>query len=210
MKDQLISYVDLLFAGAEDAEDIKQEILQNTLDRYDDLLSQGKSPQAAYSLAISGIGDISELLQSGNASTSAKAEIPQAAPVQMNHNWRLMRAVSIGMYICCPAPIIMLANMGKIALGVVLMFLLFAAATVLMILSNDGKKAEKSGFSGISFRQPKDPFRKSVNNMIKTVGLCAYFIISFATGAWNITWLILLIMAAAEQLVNAIMDLKEA
>ena len=27
MRDQLISYVDLLFAGAEDAEEIKQEIL---------------------------------------------------------------------------------------------------------------------------------------------------------------------------------------
>ena len=63
MRDQLISYVDLLFAGAEQSGDIKDEILQNTLDRYDDLLSQGKSPQAAYSLAISGIGDISELLQ---------------------------------------------------------------------------------------------------------------------------------------------------
>ena len=44
MREQLISYVDLLFAGAEDADDIKQEILQNTLDRYDDLINQGKSP----------------------------------------------------------------------------------------------------------------------------------------------------------------------
>ena len=62
MKDQLIRYVDLLFAGAPDASEIKQEILQNTLDRYDDLIAQGKSPQAAYSLSISGIGDVSELL----------------------------------------------------------------------------------------------------------------------------------------------------
>ena len=66
MREQLIKYIDLLFAGAPEAEDIKQEILQNTLDRYDDLISQGKSPESAYSLAISGIGDINEIL-GGNA-----------------------------------------------------------------------------------------------------------------------------------------------
>ena len=60
MRDQLTQYVNLLFAGNTDAEDIRMEILQNTLDRYDDLISQGKTPEAAYRLAISGIGDIGE------------------------------------------------------------------------------------------------------------------------------------------------------
>ena len=62
MREQLEQYVNLLFAGAADAEDIKQEILQNTLDRYDDLVAQGKVPEAAYRLAIAGIGDINEIL----------------------------------------------------------------------------------------------------------------------------------------------------
>ena len=42
MREQLISYVDLLFAGTTGCEDMKQEILQNTLERYDDLLAQGR------------------------------------------------------------------------------------------------------------------------------------------------------------------------
>ena len=62
MRDDLEKYVNLLFAGDPEAEEIKQEILLNTLDRYDDLIAQGKNPQAAYSLAIAGIGDISELI----------------------------------------------------------------------------------------------------------------------------------------------------
>ena len=70
MRDQLIHYVDLLFAGAPDAGDIKQEILQNTLDRYDDLIGQGKTPEAAYRLAISGIGDINEILNGGEDSAT--------------------------------------------------------------------------------------------------------------------------------------------
>ena len=62
MREQLIQYVNLLFAGAIDCEEVKQEILQNTLDRFDDLVAQGKSPEAAYRLAIAGIGDINEIL----------------------------------------------------------------------------------------------------------------------------------------------------
>lgn len=52
MREQLIQYVQLLFAGAADCDDTRQEILQNTLDRYDDLVAAGKTPEAAYRLAI--------------------------------------------------------------------------------------------------------------------------------------------------------------
>ena len=62
MREQLIQYVQLLFAGAADCDDTRQEILQNTLDRYDDLVAAGKTPEAAYRLAIMGIGDINEIL----------------------------------------------------------------------------------------------------------------------------------------------------
>ena len=62
MREQLIQYVQLLFAGAADCDDTRQEILQNTLDRYDDLIAAGKTPEAAYRLAIMGIGDINEIL----------------------------------------------------------------------------------------------------------------------------------------------------
>lgn len=206
MREQLISYVDLLFAGTDNAGDIKQEILQNTLDRYDDLLSQGKSAQAAYSLAISGIGDISELLENHTFAPTPPAPAPQ--PTE-EHNKKLMRAVAIGMYICCVIPVIALGNVGSGALGVVLMFLLIAAATVLLILADDEKK-QKSSDCGCKFSaSTKSPMRKTIQKVISTVGLCCYFIISFATGAWYITWLIFPIMAAAEQLVNACLDLKE-
>ena len=207
MRDQLISYVDLLFAGAEDAEEIKQEILQNTLDRYDDLLAQGKSPQAAYSLAISGIGDISELLTSHEAQPASPAA-PAPVPAE-NSDKKRMRAVAIGMYICCVIPIIVLSNLGYDTLGVVLMFLLIAAATVLLILSDDEKKEEKADCGCKSSYSPKNTVRKTVDKVISVVGLCVYFLVSFATGAWYITWLIFPIMAAVKQLVNASLDLKE-
>ena len=42
------------------------------------------------------------------------------------------------------------------------------------------------------------------------IGLALYFIISFATMAWYITWVIFPIIGAVQGLVRAILDLKEA
>lgn len=210
MKKQLISYVDLLFAATEDTEEIKQEILQNTLDRYDDLLEQGKTPQAAYSLAISGIGDISEILQHTTTPISIDVSPAPAVPAEPEKNRKLMRAVAVAMYICCAVPVILLSNYGEAILGVVLMFLLIAAATVLMILSDDGKKKSESDCGCGNSPAERDPLRRTISRIITTVSLCVYLLISFATGTWYITWLIFPIAGALNQLINACMDLKEA
>lgn len=41
---------------------MKEEILTNLLDKYHDLLEEGKSQEAAYSIAVASIGDMQELL----------------------------------------------------------------------------------------------------------------------------------------------------
>ena len=43
MREKLKEYVHLLFAGTVGKEDMEQEILQNTLDRFDDWVSRGFS-----------------------------------------------------------------------------------------------------------------------------------------------------------------------
>lgn len=92
MREQLIQYVTLLFAGVDDCEDIRQEILQNTLDRYDDLIAQGKAPEAVYRLAISSIGDIHEIL-----GTPAASPTVDVAPSRKNRKqlWCFLLAVLV-------------------------------------------------------------------------------------------------------------------
>lgn len=92
MKEELIQYVNLLFAGAHDCEDIRQEILQNTLDRYDDLIAQGKVPESAYRLAISSIGDIQEIL-----GTPTPSPTVDAAPSRKNRKrlWCFLLAILV-------------------------------------------------------------------------------------------------------------------
>lgn len=126
MREQLIRYVELLFAGAENAGDIQQEILQNTLDRYDDLIAQGKTPEAAYRLAISGIGDINEILGSaGGAAPKATGAVPQ--PVQkgvVDAKWQpLLRVLSIVCYILCPLPLFLIQDEAGLCLLLVMVAL---------------------------------------------------------------------------------------
>ena len=57
---------------------------------------------------------------------------------------------------------------------------------------------------------PEAELRKSLDSMIWVIGLAVYFILSFITGAWYITWLIFPLTGAVKGLVRAILDLKEA
>lgn len=213
MRDQLIRYVDLLFAGAPGADDIKQEILQNTLDRFDDLVAQGKTPEAAYSLAISGIGDISEILGRPHAqtvptvvSTEPVAEEKVAVPV-----WKkVLRAVSICLYILCPIPLFVLSGLGMETLGLCGLLAIVAVATALIIIAGSNTPAKKDENTSTVPDSPQSELRKAIEKIITAVGLVVYFALSFLTQAWYITWLVFPIMAAVQGLLNACLDLKEA
>ena len=197
MREQLIQYVQLLFAGAADCDDTRQEILQNTLDRYDDLVAAGKTPEAAYRLAIMGIGDINEIL----GRTPGAAPLPAPAVKREEHDTptkKLLRAIAIGLYILCPIPLFVLGSLsGTLTLA--------AVATVLIIL---GAKKE-DGEADVTPNSPQSALAKSVNGLIWAIGLAVYFLVSFLTGYWYITWVIFPITAAVQGLAKAILDLKE-
>ena len=208
MREQLIQYVELLFAGATDSEEIKQEILQNTLDRFDDLVAQGKSPEAAYRLAITGIGDINEILGAATHAPAATASVPvQTVQPETKEDIRRkkIRAGAIALYIICALPLIILSQFGLDNLGLCLTLLIVAFATYLMIVTGrkDDDDDEKES------KEAKHPLKESIGNIIWVVGLILYFGSSFYTGAWHITWLLFPIMACARGLSDAIIDLAE-
>lgn len=210
MREKLITYVELIFAGAPHSEDIKQEILQNTLDKYDDLVSQGKSEQAAYQLAISGIGDINELL-SGNGQANEEPQPPENKKPTIGDflaPWKkVIRAIGIFLYIICPIPLFVMSEFGMDTIGLCALLSIVAVATALMVISGTNNTAKKHE----SQAQPKESeTSRAVGSLIGVLGLCIYLLVSFFTGAWYITWIIFPIMGAIKGLAKAIMDLKEA
>ena len=211
MKEQLEKYVELLFAGSPASEDMMQEILQNTLDKYDDYITQGKSPEAAYRLAISGIGDISELL-----GQEQNSPVPQS-PTHTNTDYRgrpikpmwkkVLTAVAVGLYILCAVPLIILSEAGYDTLGVISAISIAAVATVAIIIASGGEShTQKEKDDDEDRNQP--PMQKAINSLVDVLGLIAYLFISFQTGAWHITWVIFPIIAALNGIVRAIFDLS--
>ena len=198
MRDQLIQYVSLLFAGAENCEDTKQEILQNTLDRYDDLIAQGKSEEAAYRLAIISIGDINEILGQKDAVLPA-VTVAEAQTETDTAFKKLLRAIAVGLYILCPLPLIVLSELGMDTFGLCGLLCFVAVATVLMILG--AKKQDSPEKEDAD--EPKSEMGKSVSSLIWAIGLAVYLILSFLTGAWHITWVIFPILGAVNALVCA-------
>lgn len=213
MREQLISYVELLFAGCTEVDDMKQEILQNTLERYDDLIEQGKSPEAAYRLAISGIGDISELLGADTSSVTPVPSFAVPAPVKKKDCsiWkRFMKAFAIFLYIISPIPLFVLSMLNMEEIGLCGTLAICGVATALLIIAGstavqkEEKKAKPS-----DEQEEKNPLLKAINTLVTTVGIIAYFIISFWSGAWLITWVIFPLIGAVKGLAKAVFDLLE-
>jgi len=203
MREQLIQYVELLFAGATDCEDIKQEILQNTLDRYDDLIAAGKVPEAAYRLAIAGIGDINEILGTGAPAVT----VSQKDEEQDNGDSpakKLMRAIAVGLYILCALPLIILGDLGMANLGLCGTLAIVAVATVLIMLGAKKEPPEQQVQQEEETYSPKSELAKSIGGVIWAVGLAVYFLISFTTNDWHITWVLFPILVALDSLITAI------
>ena len=206
MREQLIQYVNLLFAGVPDCEDMKQEILQNTLDRYDDLIEEGKVPAAAYRLAIAGIGDINEILGTKPLSSPAYSRAVKPEQEPEDENKKKLRATAIGLYILCPIPLFIASEMGLATLGLCGLLAVVAVATAMMVVSGKSYKPEEPPKE----LTEQEKLRKSIKSIINTIGLVIYFLLSFTTGMWAITWLVFPITAAVWELTKAILDLKEA
>lgn len=211
MKDQLKSYVDLLFAGAPDAEDIKQEILQNTLDRYDDLIDQGKSPEAAYRLAISGIGDINELL--APPTPTAASFIPPAPVKQEKPLWKkVLHTIAIFLYIICAIPLFVLGDMNMETIGLCGAISIAAVATALLMISSYD---HKTGTSQSVQEHQVPPAAEPVKKLSSlTTGICwlagvvLFFIVSFATSAWYITWLIFCMVPCVTGILSGFQNIR--
>lgn len=212
MREKLISYVNLLFAGTEGVEDIQQEILQNTLDRFDDLVSRGSTPENAYRQAIAGIGDVNAILGGEQPPEEAEPDynpLPEfegTAPAVA----RMMRAVAIFLYIVSPVPLILLDSIGWDNAGVCILLVIVAIATLLLLTFRDNKKEKKATEEKkvTQTSTSNSGLEKSIKKLIRTVALVLFFLVSFATGAWVVTWLIFPIEKALEGVVCAALDLK--
>lgn len=113
--------------------------------------------------------------------------------------------------IACAAPLLILS--GDTTFGLTMLFILIALGIVLIVGGamipcdkyDDDDDDDDDGDDRIADNTP--PIYKPIKSLIVALMLITYFVVSFATGAWAVTWLIFLIGTAVDDLVLAIIKL---
>ncbi len=220
MEDKLRAYMDYLFRDVKATRksvELKEEILQNLIDKYRDLLAEGKTPEAAYNIAVASIGDMDELLAGLNDELSFEKEVSGEQLERGKKKSAILVSAAVMMYILCLLPPILLSGSRlEENLAPALMFLMIACGTGLLIYDHMTKPHYRKVEDSIveEFKEWKDQTdsdrraMKALSSALWSIITVIYIIISFWTMAWHITWVIFLIGAAVEGILKAVFELK--
>lgn len=219
MEDKIRAYVESLFAEAvpsRKAVEFKEEMIQNLTEKYHDLLAEGKTPDAAFNIAIAGIGDVSGLIRDLDNDAVDPALLSAG-----REKTALITAVAVMMYILSVIPLIVLGafvgTTGAGVLGLVIMFVIVAAATGLLVYNNMSKpryvKADDTVVEDFrkwqSDTRDQKSIRTSVISAMWALIVAIYFIVSFISGAWYITWVIFIFGAALQAILNILFTVRK-
>lgn len=221
MNNRIRKHMDMLFETApktRKAMDLKEEMTRNASDKYEDMLSEGYSEEDAWQNVISSIGDVSELFE----------ELEEKTPYTMTEEERrkkaVLTAVSVGLYIFAGIIFFLFVWLEEIWVWKVSLSTLglVAAATVcipptciLVYIANlypDYKKKEDNLVEEYKERSSGSKRDKAIRNSVRSIiwmlVIILYFLISFTTYAWHITWLIFLIGGCAQAIAELVFSLR--
>lgn len=220
MENRLREYMDNLFGEippTKQAVELKEEIFQNLIDKYHDLLAEGKSPEAAFNISVASVGDVDELLSSLTAGYNPNPFPDEESHKKQKRKSAILFSSAIMLYITCVVPVIIADSLGHDTVGVCLMFLMIAAATGLLLYNNMTRPRYTANDGTIvdDFREwqeynggSRQTFR-AVNSALWSLATVLYIIISFTTMRWNVTWIIFLIAAAVQSIIRAAFELRK-
>jgi len=215
MEDKLRKYIDGLFSDtipAKKAVELKEEMIQNLEDKYKDLISEGKTPEAAYNIAVAGIGDVSSLLdeleKGDNAASWQIAELETS-----RRKSAMLTSIAVMIYILSILPLIILSLLDSeyyAVLGLPLLLVFVAVGTGILVYNSMTKPRFKESSDTMvdDFRrwqsgtQRQKALRGAISWALWSIIVIVYFIVSFTTFAWYMTWIIFVIGVAIEALIN--------
>ncbi len=218
MQEKIKQHLDELFADApktRKAMELKEEMTRNTIDKYQDLISEGYQEDAAYQNVIGSIGDVTELfgdLEEKNLLTLSEADRRKKA---------LLTAIAVGLYIFAGVVLFgttLLADYYAInnTLALVLAGLVCIPPTCMLVYASymypDYTKREESlveqykesRYSG----NREKAVMTSISSIIWLLTLALYFLISFTSGGWHVTWIIFLIGGCIQAIVTLVYSLR--
>jgi hypothetical protein len=212
MKEKITTHIAQLFADAPEnrqVNDLREELLANSLSKYDDLIDQGISSEEAYRNVISGIGDISGLLSQLRAQKIMDPILIEKSRIRS----AVLVSIAVLLFIISPLAVIVFDGSK---LGLVIFFFAIALGVSVLIFNSMTKlryiKDEESFVEEFREWQVENRQKKSVRSAISAILwpliVVAYFFISFFFGQWHISWLIFIIGVCLEGVISLIFQLR--
>lgn len=224
MNERVKKYLDELFEDApktRKAMELKEEMLQNSMEKYQDLLSDGWPEEDAYKNVIGSIGDVTELfedLEEKNLLNLSEADRKKKA---------ILTSVAVGLYILAGVVLLASTLIGDVlggprsldydTLGLVLAAAVCIAPTCMLVYAANmypdyRKKKEDfvEEYKEAKHASNRDKaVRKSISTIIWTLIIILYFVFSFSSGAWHISWVIFLMGGCVEAVCSLIYSLRQ-
>lgn len=221
VKEKLNEHLDALFATAPPsraAYELREELFANSLERYTDMLEKGMPAEEAFQSVAASIGNVDELLA---ALPAEPGPVSPAWEEERRTRRAMTSTIAIALYML--AGIVLFAGLflsSHLGLGSIVFFAVAAiiciVPTCLLVYTahrwpkyEQREKTVVEDFKSWSNdTKRRKTLRAAISSFIWLLAVVVYFLLSFFTGAWALTWLIFLVAGCVEALVTLIFILK--
>lgn len=205
--EKIFNFVENMFLGLPDTQpvrDAKTHLIEGMADRYEELLTQGKDPDAAFGIAVAEFGSMEELRRELGASPAATAQTPNAAPPFRDEatmmEYRKFRkqfpvGIAAGVVLCILGVALgtLLGNMPgfREETVIAIMFFIIAAGVCLFVYfglmnSRFNRELFPNGKGGSTEEDDDDPLTGAI--MLGVT--CLYLFLGFAKDLWHPGWIV--------------------
>lgn len=207
--------------------ELKEELIANALEKYNDLTLRGYGEDEAFQQVVGSLGNVKQLF----ADMGTDEDYSQAYYLQWAREAQekkaALTAISSGLFLLAGAVLVISLllhwynikllyfhgqNLSFLGIGIALLICI-VPVSLLVYAHGIQPPVEQTGYapggavsSEIRKRRHKrfKQIKGSLEGLMWLLIVIFYFIISFTTHAWYITWILFLIGAAAECLLDAL------
>ncbi len=217
MNEKIRKEVNTLFENAPNtkrANDLKDEIISNAEDKYEDLVKQGKKEEEALQTVMKEIGDVDELIEELNKTNPIHKEYREEA----RKKTALTVSICVGLYILSVITCIVLDELGLPDFVTVSGFLAIAGLATCVLTYHFMTKPKYIKYEDTMVEEFKEwkgkkdknkEIKKAIDSILWTLTVIVYLIVSFTFGIWYISWIIFLIASLIENIIKLLFKLGE-
>ena len=217
MNERIRKEVNTLFQNAPNtkrANDLKDEIISNAEDKYEDLIKQGTNEEEALQIVIKEIGNVDELIEELNKNNPIHTQYVEEARKKTG----LIVSICVGLYILSVIACVVLSELGLPDFIIASSFLSIVGVSTCVLIYHFMTKPKYTKYDDTIVEEFKEwkgkndknkEIKKTIDSIIWTLTVIIYLVVSFTFGIWYISWIIFLIASLIENIIKLIFKLGE-